>query len=161
MDADTTAGGRFRRDEGTSAATEPSTASGGPTDDAGAGLVTRRAFDRSAVSVAQARLFVAAALADGGLVSPVVDLALVAVSEMATNAVNHARTGFEVAVDTGRSVRITVTDASNQLPELHHFNLWGERGRGVAFLDATAHRWGVEREGEGKRVWWEVDLPLP
>lgn len=32
-----------------------------------------------------------------------------------------------------------------------------ESGRGLAFLDALAHRWGVERNGE-TCVWFELDL---
>ena len=32
-----------------------------------------------------------------------------------------------------------------------------ESGRGLAFLDALAHRWGVERNGE-TCVWFELDF---
>ena len=122
--------------------------------------VARRAFDRAAVSVAQARLFVSAALADAGIVSPVVvDSALLAVSELATNALQHAMCGFEVVVDSAATLRITVIDGSRQLPLMRAPSGWDEGGRGLIIIDATAARWGVEREGAGKAVWWEIDLP--
>jgi anti-sigma regulatory factor (Ser/Thr protein kinase) len=120
----------------------------------------RRPFEPAAASVAAARRFVATTLADAGLDTPaILDPALVAVSELATNAVVHARTWFEVEVDTTPSVRITVIDRSAVAPELRRTEPWSQSGRGVAMVDATASRWGVEQEAGGKRVWWEVDLP--
>jgi len=103
---------------------------------------------------------VAGVLADAGVVSPsVMEPALLAVSELATNTVTHAGSEFEVMVDTGPSVRITVVDDSPRLPNLGRVERWAECGRGVALVDATADQWGVERHGDRKYVWWEVDLP--
>jgi anti-sigma regulatory factor (Ser/Thr protein kinase) len=109
-------------------------------------------------------MFVAAALEEGGVrASSVVEPALLAVSELATNAVQHAGTGFEVLVDTAATVRITVVDDSARLPQLRMVEPWAEQGRGVALVDATADRWGIVRDThtDGKAVWWEVDLPTP
>jgi anti-sigma regulatory factor (Ser/Thr protein kinase) len=118
-----------------------------------------RGFERSSTSVGDARRFVAAALASGGVISPfVVDSALLAVSELATNAVEHGGSGFEVTVDTDTAIRITVTDDCATLPELRSVDPWEVRGRGMAMVESTADRWGADREGSGKRVWWEVDL---
>jgi len=120
----------------------------------------RRPFEPAAGSVAAARRFVATTLAAAGLDSPaILEPALVAVSELATNAVVHARTRFEVEVDTTPSVRITVSDGSAVAPELRRVQPWSPSGRGVAMVDATASRWGIECQASGKRVWWEVDLP--
>jgi len=107
-------------------------------------------------------MFVAAVLEEGGVLArSVVEPALLAVSELATNAVQHAGTGFEVVVDTASTLRITVMDDSARLPQLGWVEPWAERGRGVALVDATADRWGIVRDThtEGKAVWWEVDLP--
>jgi anti-sigma regulatory factor (Ser/Thr protein kinase) len=123
-------------------------------------VAVRRAFDPSPLSVGQARLFVAAALADGGIsTTVVVESALLAVSELATNALQHAKTAFEVVVDSSEAVRITVVDGSPELPRLRAAHGLVEGGRGVPIIDATAARWGTERAGVGKAVWWEIDLP--
>jgi hypothetical protein len=34
-----------------------------------------------------------------------------------------------------------------------------EAGRGVPVMDALADRWGTAPQGEGKVVWFELDLP--
>lgn len=85
-------------------------------------------------------------------------------SELFTNAVKYGRRRDDgrvrFAVDVGDSrVRVEVGDrgrgfiADNVVmpgPD-------GESGRGLAFLDALASRWGVIRNGESC-VWFELDL---
>jgi anti-sigma regulatory factor (Ser/Thr protein kinase) len=86
------------------------------------------------------------------------------VSELFTNAVKYGRRRDNVrvrfAVDVRDSrVRVEVGDRGRGFtagpvvmpgPE-------GESGRGLAFLDALASRWGVIRNGESC-VWFELDL---
>ena len=86
------------------------------------------------------------------------------VSELFTNAVKYGQRRdngrVRFAVDVGDSrVRVEIGDrgrgfTASQVvmpgPE-------GESGRGLAFLDALASRWGVIRNGESC-VWFELDL---
>jgi hypothetical protein len=80
------------------------------------------------------------------------DTALV-VTELAANAVVHARSGFTVALSShGDVLRISVRDAS-PLPSV----LLPAPLHGLGAVDALASKWGVESLGNaGKTVW--VDL---
>ena len=121
----------------------------------------RRAFEPLPTSVRDARHFVQSVLESHGITarSPTVaELALLAVSELATNAVQHAQTPYEVVIDTGGPLRIGVVDSCASVPRLGWVGPEEERGRGVSIVDTTADRWGVRRQDTGKQVWWEVDL---
>jgi two-component sensor histidine kinase len=70
------------------------------------------------------------------------------VSELATNAVLHARTSFAVRVTmTAKAIRVSVTDHSFLHPT----------GRGLHLVDSLSDRWGVLLEPPGKTVWFELD----
>ena len=83
-------------------------------------------------------------------------------SELATNALVHARTEFQVTVahlhDDGR--RIAVTDGNAHVPEPRMAPADATTGRGLALVDAMASAWGAHRHGRGKTVWFEV-RPTP
>lgn len=90
------------------------------------------------------------------------DQALLLVSELATNAMEHAGTAFEVTVVTGaESVRIEVSDGSNMPPLVGHRPIDSERGRGLRIVEALAAGWGSgARPGtDGKVVWCELLRP--
>ena len=84
------------------------------------------------------------------------------VSEVFTNAVKYgARDAtIRLSVEIGETrVRAEVGDRGKgflaeavSMPDED-----AESGRGLAFLDALAHRWGIERDGENC-VWFELDL---
>jgi anti-sigma regulatory factor (Ser/Thr protein kinase) len=80
------------------------------------------------------------------------------VSELATNAVIHARSEFSVRLRTADSrLRLAVRDRSPEqpaIPPAPH----AAGGRGLAMIDDLASRWGVETRQDGKTVW--VELPL-
>ena len=86
------------------------------------------------------------------------DAALV-VTELAANAVVHARSGFTVALSAhGDTLRISVRDAS-PLPSDHGSGpaLPSAPLHGLGAVDALAARWGVESLGEaGKTVWADL-----
>lgn len=108
-------------------------------------------------SVPVARRFVREALA-GTAVD--VDTALLLVSEVATNAVLHARSPFRITiVDGSNPVRIEIFDGSPVPPRLHAFSATSGTGRGLRLLDRLAHSWGVLTNGSGKTVWFEVADP--
>ena len=104
--------------------------------------------------IAEARHFVARHLEAHGCEDVVPDAGLI-VSELATNALVHAGTGFEVSVDVGEdAVLLRVADGSAHLPVLGEFGLAGSGGRGLGIVAALADAWGVTPEpGGGKSVW--------
>jgi anti-sigma regulatory factor (Ser/Thr protein kinase) len=87
------------------------------------------------------------------------DIALVT-SELATNAVRHAATPFEVVLDfSGGHVRVEVRDGSPAVPgsgEPDH----GATGRGLAVVDRLASSWGIEVTERGKVVWAQLRLEV-
>jgi anti-sigma regulatory factor (Ser/Thr protein kinase) len=104
----------------------------------------------------EARRLVADALRRWGLGGPLLDDAQIVISELATNAIRHARSGFSVAVRlTGSGVRLAVRDASRAEPEVRRVR--GEpTGRGMLIVSALATHWGVEVAPDGKTVWVEL-----
>ncbi|CAN5752399.1 ATP-binding protein [soil metagenome] len=87
----------------------------------------------------------------------VADVALLLVTELASNALRHG-TGPRTAhvVVTGRQVRIEVLDASPVLPRLLGQAPACVGGNGMRLVDALATRWGVEVLPAGKAVWFEL-----
>jgi anti-sigma regulatory factor (Ser/Thr protein kinase) len=85
------------------------------------------------------------------------------VSELFTNAVKYGQPGdarVRLSLEIGNShVRAEVADHGRGFAE-GHVSMPGqdaESGRGLAFLDAIADRWGVIHDGENC-VWFELDL---
>jgi anti-sigma regulatory factor (Ser/Thr protein kinase) len=78
--------------------------------------------------------------------------------ELATNVVDHAHTEFDVRIELGTDVvRVEVSDASPAMPCPQMPDINAERGRGLLLLDQLSARWGAERRGGGKAVWFTVD----
>ena len=115
------------------------------------------AFAFSAGAPAAARHFVADAVRRLGVADLADDAALV-VTELAANAVVHARTGFvvDLAVDPD-VLRISVRDASPLPPGAPSAALPAAKLHGLGVVDALASLWGVEPLGQsGKSVWVEL-----
>jgi anti-sigma regulatory factor (Ser/Thr protein kinase) len=90
---------------------------------------------------------------------PAAEKAVLLVSELATNAVTHAGTDFEICVKVGQAVRVEVRDFSTLGPTLRPGRLAAEDGRGLQILDALASAWGWRSLGPaGKVVWFELPL---
>lgn len=114
---------------------------------------TSQDFLPDAGGARQARRFVRAQLAAMG---PVAELAELLVSELATNVVRHAGTPFTVEVSGGDPIRVTVRDGvATDLCVPAGFGD-STSGRGLAILEALAHRWGVRSREGGKDVWFEL-----
>jgi serine/threonine-protein kinase RsbW len=119
--------------------------------------VTARVFAGDAGQVREARRFLAGVL-DGCTAA---GDALLCVSELATNAVLHSRSGgpggrFTVrATVRAGSVRVEVTDEGG--PWGRERDGDGQSGRGLLIVGELASRWGRE-DGAGRRtVWFEMD----
>jgi anti-sigma regulatory factor (Ser/Thr protein kinase) len=88
------------------------------------------------------------------------DRVALVVSELASNAVLHARTAFTVRVAaSGGTVRVAVGDRSAVPPVGREPDTSAVTGRGLAIVDALSSRWGVETgaDGIGKWVWAELE----
>jgi anti-sigma regulatory factor (Ser/Thr protein kinase) len=83
----------------------------------------------------------------------------VIVSELATNAVRHARSPFRVSIDESPGlVCISVQDVGDGhaalptiAPDEHAID-----GRGIAIIDALAHSWGYDALDGGTVVWAQL-----
>lgn len=107
-------------------------------------------------SVRAARRFVCERLVALGHddVTPVAELL---VSELVTNAVLHARTDISVSVaDAGDRVRVGVRDESPHRPRRRRHSIDSGTGRGLLLLEQMAAAWGVDPDGPGKVVWFEL-----
>jgi len=79
------------------------------------------------------------------------------VSELVTNAVQHARSFLVLHIDrTWPGLTILVEDASAAPPVLQADCGDAEGGRGLMLVDTLAASWGWERTSTGKIVWFEL-----
>jgi anti-sigma regulatory factor (Ser/Thr protein kinase) len=118
----------------------------------------RRVFPGRADQIAHARDFTRRVL--GGC--PVLDEAVLLVSELATNAVEHTATGgagsFDVTICQGQtSLLIAVKDdGSSKTPLPRPADALAEDGRGLDLVDLVADRWGYCGNEHGRMVWFEL-----
>jgi anti-sigma regulatory factor (Ser/Thr protein kinase) len=121
----------------------------------GDGVARRRRFAARPDLVGAARSFISTLPLSGSAA----ETAALLVSELATNAVKHAGTDFEVCVKVDRAVRVQVRDFSSHAPVLRAERLAAENGRGLQILDALASAWGWQSLGRaGKIIWFELPL---
>lgn len=109
-------------------------------------------------SVPEARRFVRSTLRSWELDGAVEPAALI-VSELATNAVLHARSALTVRlrVDAGGSLHLEVLDGSARLPDQRRHSSEATTGRGLSIVAELASSWGVEQLTDGKSVWAVVE----
>lgn len=80
----------------------------------------------------------------------------IVVSELASNAVLHAGTPYDLLVQVSDDrVRIEVSDTAPALPAVRYPALEATSGRGLHLITALCGDWGVEQRGAGKVVWVE------
>ncbi|MFI0356834.1 SpoIIE family protein phosphatase [Actinomadura sp. 9N407] len=116
-------------------------------------------FPSAATSVADARQFVRRVLADWDM-EEAADDAVLATSELATNAVTYAGTSFEVAcrlTDDG-DILVEVRDLhptrSIAMPGMN-----ASSGRGLPSIARLAASWGVTYDRRTKGVWFRIPSP--
>jgi anti-sigma regulatory factor (Ser/Thr protein kinase) len=116
-----------------------------------------RDFPNSPASVKLARQFVAEHVQH----ALAVEAATLMVSELATNCVRHARSGFTITINTDAptSVRVEVSDlgrGDNQ-PRVRHPGPTEATGRGLQVVASLANDWGTAvNESGGHTVWFTL-----
>ncbi|MCU1392139.1 MAG: ATP-binding region ATPase domain protein [Ilumatobacteraceae bacterium] len=114
-------------------------------------------------SVRTARSFVRLFL-DDPVPPSMAEVAVLLTSELVANAVLHAgphARGAEIAVrvaSTSEAVRVEVTDHSPTVPTVGDGALDKSGGRGILLVIRLASAWGVDPHGDGKTVWFSIDL---
>ncbi|MFF1717711.1 SpoIIE family protein phosphatase [Streptomyces sviceus] len=90
-----------------------------------------------------------------------VDSAVLLLSETLTNVLVHTDADAlllaEVRGEPGeRRMRIEVTDTSDDLPHKRRPGELASSGRGLMLIELLADVWGVDPQGEGKSIWFEL-----
>ena len=120
------------------------------------GAESSSVFPWDLVSVATSRRFVTDILTSWELGHVVEDAALI-VSELATNAVMHARSAFTVLLSyEAGTLCISVRDDCAAVPSIRNPAATVISGRGLRLVSSIAQRWGTDRDGRGKLVWAEL-----
>jgi anti-sigma regulatory factor (Ser/Thr protein kinase) len=121
-------------------------------------MKTARTFPPDPESITAARRFVLAAM--GAATRDLRDVVSVLVSELAMNAVQHARTPFEVTVEvTRRTLRVEVTDSGGGTAQARPLPpATSLHGRGLFIVDQLSDAWGATSLGAGKSVWFTITL---
>lgn len=91
------------------------------------------------------------------------DAGLLVVSELVSNAVQHAQTATRLVLELqGDALCIRVRDFSTRRPVAHpshgQLAVWGQ---GLELVDQLANRWNVVRHADGKTLWATVTLGPP
>ena len=112
-------------------------------------------FPADPSSVTDARHFVADSLAADGCPFATVETAKLLVSELASNAVLHAHSPFQVSLSQhDHSLTIAVTDDCVTEPSPREVSESG--GRGLRLVEALANEWGVCPRDGGKAVYFRL-----
>jgi anti-sigma regulatory factor (Ser/Thr protein kinase) len=111
-----------------------------------------------AASVPLARHRVVTVLHASGIAEQCIADAALLTTELATNAVEHARTPFTLTMElSDRTLRVGVRDDSPLMPFIRPVRCREIGGLGLRLVATLADRWGCERGHDGKRVWFESD----
>jgi anti-sigma regulatory factor (Ser/Thr protein kinase)/putative methionine-R-sulfoxide reductase with GAF domain len=121
-------------------------------------IARSRLFDPEAESVREARRFVSECVEQLGL-ERMPDVQLI-VSELASNAIVHSGSSFDVTVErlNDGAVRVEVRDFGPGTPRLINRGTDSDSGRGLQIVDLLADTWGVVNRpgGIGKSAWFIV-----
>lgn len=113
-----------------------------------------------AASVPASRRFITGALQRWGL-AELADNAELLVSELVTNAVNHAGTTVRVTAHASDRLTVTVTDRRPDIlpvPLDRMTDPQAEGGRGLTLVATLSTDWGVRRGPDRKSVWFSLPL---
>jgi anti-sigma regulatory factor (Ser/Thr protein kinase) len=113
-------------------------------------------FVSSTWSLRAARTFVSTTMRTWGFGAVAADAELIA-SELATNAVSHARSHFSIGLSRHEGqVRIAVGDTDHTPPITRAPSRAGLGGLGLHLIESLATSWGHEIDSNGKIVWADI-----
>ena len=122
-------------------------------------MYAETAVSPSLSAIAPARHWARDRLAEAGVDDGRLELLVLLVSELVTNAVAHADppVTLRVHVDDERT-RVEVTDGVREVPVVRNPPPTALGGRGVMFVDRLSSSWGTcDEEGDAeKAVWFEL-----
>ena len=124
-------------------------------DSGGTGMSQRWVLRPEPESAGAARVLVRSVCSEWGVEGELREDALLIVSELVSNVVDHAGTRcvLSVGVDDGE-LRIEVRDFYRcQPPRPRRTDLRSRRGRGLQLVSLLSARWGVTEFAGGKSVW--------
>ncbi len=114
-------------------------------------------FPADLAAAPAARQFVTDSLAKTNLRATLIDDARLVVTELAANAILHARSPFSVTARPHESgVRLSVRDSSAVRPTVRPRDPLADSGRGLLLVAALSAEWGVEVTADGKTVWADL-----
>jgi anti-sigma regulatory factor (Ser/Thr protein kinase) len=118
--------------------------------------MTRQTFSPEVDQVPAARFFARSVAQSFGCAPEEAGLV---VSELATNACQHAQTPYEVSVERhGSTLMVEVADESLEPIAESIASISAERGRGLHIVALIARSWGVRLQPpRGKLIWAELD----
>ncbi len=89
--------------------------------------------------------------------SETVEAAELMTSELATNAVRHAHSDFELAIHCSqRAIRVEVSDHGPGQPTLRSPTPHERSGRGLRIVQELSDSWGTVPSTNGKLVWFTL-----
>lgn len=114
-------------------------------------------------AIAPARRWASNHLQDAGISGQTLDILILLVSEVVTNAVAHAIPPVALLLEVAPGcVRVEVRDCAREVPIVKFPTPSATGGRGIALVDMLATRWGVTSFDDDadrlKSVWFEVEL---
>jgi anti-sigma regulatory factor (Ser/Thr protein kinase) len=111
------------------------------------------------IAVRGVRRWTAAQLDSWGLVPEVVTNAVMCISELVSNVVQHAGTSARVSMELAERLLVTVEDTGTwSAPRTGQEDLSAVNGRGLALVAAVSDAMGHARGAEGSTVWFEIIL---
>jgi anti-sigma regulatory factor (Ser/Thr protein kinase) len=123
-------------------------------------MTSKRRFPCQPRSVTAARHFARAVLKDQP--RETLEAVELMVSELATNAVRHAHSGFDLTIRTTTGqLRVEIRDNGQGQPELRSPTPLESSGRGLRIVEAMSQKWGVVAESDSKLVWFTLPAQEP
>jgi anti-sigma regulatory factor (Ser/Thr protein kinase) len=86
------------------------------------------------------------------------DQTALAVSELVTNAFLHGQGTITLTLRLSDVLRIAVYDSGPGQPAVRQYSSTATTGRGLHLVGSLTDRWGTTPDGQGKWVWFEVDV---
>jgi len=112
-----------------------------------------------AIAVRGARRWTRAQLESWGVCEEIVTAAVMGISELVTNVVQHAGTSARVTMELADRLLVTVEDTGMwSAPRTGRENPSASQGRGLALVAAVSDAMGHARGVDGSTVWFEIAL---